>query len=117
MSPLSLAIRALNGPLSNLAIGRAAKCDSWEPIGLTVFPGGANGSGNGAGNGAGNSAPAVPVVYSECRAWGDPHVITFDGANNDVYGVATYILAQSDQEFNAYNNATQVYSLKRCINL
>ena len=66
---------------------------------------------------AGNGAAAVPVVYSECRAWGDPHVITFDGANNDVYGVATYILAQSDQEFNAYNNATQVYSLKRCINL
>ena len=59
----------------------------------TVFIGGGNGSGNG--NGNGGNAPAVPVVYSECRAWGDPHVITFDGANNDVYGVATYVLAQS----------------------
>ena len=66
---------------------------------------------------SGDDGNSVPVVYSECRAWGDPHVITFDGANNDVYGVATYILAQSDQEFNAYNNATQVYLLQLCINL
>ena len=62
-------------------------------VDLTVFAGGANGSGNGSGNDG--NAPAVPVVYSQCRAWGDPHVITFDGANNDVYGVATYVLAQS----------------------
>ena len=32
-----------------------------------------------------------------CRAWGDPHVVTFDGANNDVYGIATYIMAQNSQ--------------------
>ena len=31
----------------------------------------------------------------ECRAFGDPHVTTFDGVNNDVYGVTTYVLAQS----------------------
>ena len=67
------------------------------------------------GSGSADSADdgnSVPVVYSECRAWGDPHVITFDGANNDVYGVATYILAQSDEEFNASNNGTQVTLLK-----
>ena len=34
----------------------------------------------------------------ECRAWGDPHVITFDGAQNDVYGVGEYILVQSKAE-------------------
>ena len=28
-----------------------------------------------------------------CRPWGDPHVITFDGNNNDVYGVAWYQLS------------------------
>ena len=39
--------------------------------------------------------PQACFTMSECRAWGDPHVITFDGANNDVYGVATYVLAQS----------------------
>ena len=45
--------------------------------------------------------------FTECRAWGDPHVITFDGANNDVYGVATYVLAQSSEDAVA-NNGTQV---------
>ena len=37
----------------------------------------------------------VPITNIECRAWGDPHVITFDKAQNDVYGVATYVLAQT----------------------
>ena len=32
---------------------------------------------------------------AECKAWGDPHVITFDGAQNDVYGVGTYIFSQT----------------------
>ena len=26
-----------------------------------------------------------------CGAWGDPHVVTFDGQNIDVYGVGTYV--------------------------
>ena len=26
----------------------------------------------------------VPITNIECRAWGDPHVITFDKAQNDV---------------------------------
>ena len=34
-------------------------------------------------------------------------MITFDGANNDVYGVATYVLAQSSEDAVA-NNGTQV---------
>ena len=38
------------------------------------------------------------MVAVECRAWGDPHVITFDGAQNDVYGVGEYILVQSKAE-------------------
>ena len=36
-------------------------------------------------------------------------MITFDGANNDVYGVATYVLAQSSEDAVA-NNGTQVSS-------
>ena len=45
----------------------------------------------------GSGSQVVPVRYSMCRAWGDPHVVTFDGANNDVYGIATYIMAQNSQ--------------------
>jgi len=33
-------------------------------------------------------------TYSECYAWGDPHIVTFDNAKIDVYGVAQYLLAQ-----------------------
>ena len=32
----------------------------------------------------------TPNRVLECKAWGDPHVVTFDGAQNDVYGVASY---------------------------
>ena len=30
-----------------------------------------------------------------CFAWGDPHVVTFDNAKNDVYGIAQYTMAES----------------------
>ena len=62
-----------------------------------------------------------------CRAWGDPHVETFDGLRNDVYGEAWYQLSQTTEAglsagvpyFNsaiqtrkrghvAYNNGTSV---------
>ena len=30
----------------------------------------------------------------ECQASGDPHIYTFDGAQNDVYGIASYYYAK-----------------------
>ena len=36
----------------------------------------------------------TPNRVLECKAWGDPHVVTFDGAQNDVYGVASYYYAR-----------------------
>ena len=36
----------------------------------------------------------LPANFGRCYAWGDPHVVTFDSANNDVYGVANYRFAQ-----------------------
>ena len=41
-----------------------------------------------------------------CTASGDPHVLTFDGANNDVYGVAEYILVESS------SNATSKFRIR-----
>ena len=38
--------------------------------------------------------PSISSI-AECRAWGDPHITTFDGANNDVYGVGKYVFAQT----------------------
>ena len=32
----------------------------------------------------------MPSTVGECKAWGDPHVVTFDGASNDVYGIGNY---------------------------
>ena len=32
--------------------------------------------------------------YSVCKGWGDPHIVTFDNAKSDVYGVAQYVFAQ-----------------------
>ena len=32
----------------------------------------------------------MPNILGECKAWGDPHVVTFDGASNDVYGIGNY---------------------------
>ena len=47
----------------------------------------------------------IPIALGNCNAWGDPHVVTFDGALNDVYGVATYIFAQvSFYEFLSYDS-------------
>lgn len=40
----------------------------------------------------------VKITTGKCVASGDPHVYTFDGAQNDVYGVAKYIFTQ-------YNNS------------
>ena len=42
------------------------------------------------------SAPyrCVSDLLGECRAAGDPHVYSFDGAHNDVYGVGKYVFAQ-----------------------
>ena len=42
-----------------------------------------------------SSHKCISREIGECRAWGDPHVVTFDGAQNDVYGVAIYVLAES----------------------
>ena len=36
----------------------------------------------------------LPALVGECKAWGDPHVVTFDGASNDVYGIASYTFAE-----------------------
>ena len=33
---------------------------------------------------------------NRCFAWGDPHIVTFDNAKNDVYGIAQYTMAESD---------------------
>ena len=49
----------------------------------------------------------------ECKAWGDPHVITFDGTQNDVYGLATYILIQPNQtEISNANLTTDLQFLR-----
>ena len=53
--------------------------------------------------------PCRPPVYKKCRPWGDPHVVTFDGTQVDVYGVATYILAQPTSVAIA-NGGTQVFA-------
>ena len=37
----------------------------------------------------------LPALVGECKAWGDPHVVTFDGASNDVYGIASYTFAEA----------------------
>ena len=37
-----------------------------------------------------------PKVLGECIAWGDPHLITFDQQNIDVYGVGDYIFSTSE---------------------
>ena len=37
----------------------------------------------------------VPASLGECMAWGDPHVVTFDGAKNDVYGISLYTFAEA----------------------
>ena len=33
-----------------------------------------------------------------CRTWGAPHVETFDGLRNDIYGQATYQLSQTTND-------------------
>ena len=54
--------------------------------------------------------PCRPPVYKKCRPWGDPHVVTFDGTQVDVYGVATYILAQPTSVAIG-NGGTQVFEI------
>ena len=61
----------------------------------------------GAGEGSTCDKPACRPTYKTCRPWGDPHVITFDGTQLDVYGVATYILSQTTSAGVA-NGGTQV---------
>ena len=36
-----------------------------------------------------------PLTDGVCRSWGDPHITTFDNALIDVYGIATYLMAES----------------------
>ena len=36
----------------------------------------------------------IPEAIGRCVSWGDPHIITYDGASIDVYGRATYTLTQ-----------------------
>ena len=43
-----------------------------------------------------NSYECIHKSLLDCRAWGDPHIVTFDNAKNDVYGVAQYVLSQHD---------------------
>ena len=38
----------------------------------------------------------VPNGMGECKSTGDPHVVTFDGAQMDVYSTGKYVLAQSN---------------------
>ena len=33
---------------------------------------------------------------NECLGWGDPHIVTFDNAKNDVYGIAQYTMSESN---------------------
>ena len=47
------------------------------------------------------TCPTVPNEFTECRAYSDSHVITFDGANNDLYGKGTFVLAQSASAANS----------------
>ena len=36
----------------------------------------------------------LPSSLGQCMAWGDPHIVTFDGAKIDVYGVGEYVFTQ-----------------------
>jgi len=39
----------------------------------------------------------APTVKRDCTFWGDPHVITFDGARPSFYGDGEYWIVKSDQ--------------------
>ena len=41
-----------------------------------------------------NEMRCLEKKFGKCGAYGDPHVYTFDGAQNDVYGVANYTFTQ-----------------------
>ena len=34
--------------------------------------------------------------YTECKGWGDPHIVTYDNAKTDVYGIAQYLMSGHD---------------------
>ena len=38
----------------------------------------------------------VPKVLGQCKAWGDPHMISFDQQLIDVYGVGMYVFTTSE---------------------
>ena len=61
-----------------------------------------------------NEYRCLPSTVGECKAWGDPHVVTFDGASNDVYGIGNYTFMELnytaiDLAFNDTNNGSLDY--------
>lgn len=47
-----------------------------------------------------------PRDIGVCTSWGDPHIITFDGATNDVYGIARYVFARTIERNEAWFHAS-----------
>ena len=37
-----------------------------------------------------------PTDCNRCYGWGDPHIVTYDNAKNDVYGIAQYTMSESN---------------------
>jgi len=36
------------------------------------------------------------ISYTYCYGWGDPHIVTYDNAKTDVYGIAQYLMSGHD---------------------
>lgn len=53
----------------------------------------------------------LPKKNGRCHIFGDPHIHTFDGAQNDVYGVADYILVKYDESDNIFTSIDLLSSI------